>query len=109
MLQVIRILLSHTPIVMPLSCDEAYLDLTDVTDDAEALVAQIRAEIESTTQCTASAGRRIPIFAYLSVTLICCQSFLSMLMYTDCYRKLFVWSMRIRPSQCPYCTDVCTT
>lgn len=56
--QVYRILLAATPLVMPLSCDEAFLDLTGVTDDPEGLVASIRAQICAATGCTASAGAR---------------------------------------------------
>lgn len=41
--------------VQPLSCDEAFLDVTGL-GDPEALAAEMRAEIEAATACTASAG-----------------------------------------------------
>lgn len=50
-----RILLSYSALVQPLSCDEAYLDVTGL-GDPEALAAAIRADIERETRCTASAG-----------------------------------------------------
>ena len=56
-LQVYRILIRHSACVQPLSCDEAYLDVTGL-GDPEQLAAQIRAEIAATTQCTASAGQQ---------------------------------------------------
>lgn len=49
-------MLQYTPAVQPLSCDEAYFDLTGVQGDPMTIVSQIRAEIEATTCCTASAG-----------------------------------------------------
>jgi hypothetical protein len=54
--QVYRILLRHTAVVQPLSCDEAFLDLTGLPGDPQERVAQIRREIQETTSCTASAG-----------------------------------------------------
>ena len=53
--QVYRILLQHTAMVQPLSCDEAFLDVTGLGDPEE-VAAAIRAEIEAETRCTASAG-----------------------------------------------------
>lgn len=57
-LQVYRTMLQYTPAVQPLSCDEAYFDLTGVPGDPMTIVSQIRAEIEAKTCCTASAGER---------------------------------------------------
>uniref|UniRef100_A0A383W0I0 DNA polymerase kappa n=1 Tax=Tetradesmus obliquus TaxID=3088 RepID=A0A383W0I0_TETOB len=54
--QVYRILLRHTPVVQPLSCDEAFFDITGLPGDPQQRVAQIRGEIEAATSCTASAG-----------------------------------------------------
>jgi nucleotidyltransferase/DNA polymerase involved in DNA repair len=62
LLQVYRILLAHSPVVQPLSVDEAYLDLTGLgfggpsSTEPQALVARIRQEIQAATGCTASAG-----------------------------------------------------
>jgi hypothetical protein len=61
-LQVYCILLRHSPVVQPLSVDEAYLDLTLLgsgcsSSEVQQLVGQIRQEIEAATGCTASAGR----------------------------------------------------
>lgn len=53
--QVYKILMRHTAVVQPLSCDEAYLDVTGL-GDPEAMVASIRREIQSATGCNASAG-----------------------------------------------------
>jgi|APGre2960657373_1045057.scaffolds.fasta_scaffold70668_2 DNA repair protein REV1 len=50
-------MLRFTAAVQPLSCDEAYLDLTGL-GDPDALVAALRADIAATTGCTASAGAR---------------------------------------------------
>ncbi len=52
---VYRILLRYSSCVQPLSCDEAYLDVTGL-GDPEALAARIRAEVAAATGCTASAG-----------------------------------------------------
>lgn len=57
--QVREIFLSHTPLVEPLSLDEAYLDVTDHLHDmpsATAVAETIRAQIRETTALTASAG-----------------------------------------------------
>ena len=48
--------MSYTSVVQPISCDEAFLDVTGLTPDPEQLAARLRAEIIATTQCTASAG-----------------------------------------------------
>ncbi|GIL49419.1 hypothetical protein Vafri_5746, partial [Volvox africanus] len=53
--QVYRILMSYTSIVQPVSCDEAFLDVTGL-GDPEQLAARLRAEIAAATECTASAG-----------------------------------------------------
>lgn len=53
--QVYRILLKYTSAVQPISCDEAFLDITGL-GDPESMAAAIRAEIVATTGCTASAG-----------------------------------------------------
>ena len=47
--------MQHTAMVQPISCDEAFLDVTGL-GDAEAIAASIRAEIFKQTRCTASAG-----------------------------------------------------
>ena len=52
---VYSILMQHTALVQPLSCDEAYLDVTDC-GDPEAIGAAIRAEIQTETGCCASVG-----------------------------------------------------
>lgn len=54
--KVYKIFLKTTAAVQPLSCDEAYLDITGLGDDAERVVAGMRAEIEEQTGCNASAG-----------------------------------------------------
>jgi DNA polymerase-4 len=57
--QVRRILLAATPLVEPLSLDEAYLDVTDHLGEAgsaTAIARRIRAEIREVTGLTASAG-----------------------------------------------------
>lgn len=57
--QVREILLSHTPLVEPLSLDEAYLDVTEnlqALPSATAVARRIRAEIRECTALTASAG-----------------------------------------------------
>jgi DNA repair protein REV1 len=48
------ILLQHSSVVQPLSCDEAYLDASDCTDPL-AVAQQIRRQIAET-GCTASIG-----------------------------------------------------
>ena len=53
---VYRILVRYSSCVQPLSCDEALMDVTGLTDDPGHMAAQIRADIEKTTGCTASAG-----------------------------------------------------
>lgn len=53
--QVYGILLKCTPAVQPVSCDEAFLDVTG-RGDPEALAAELRAAIFDSTGCTASAG-----------------------------------------------------
>jgi DNA polymerase IV len=58
-LQVRAILAEHTPIVEPLSLDEAYLDVTDNLQgiaSATEIAERIRAKIRAETQLTASAG-----------------------------------------------------
>jgi DNA polymerase-4 len=58
-LQVRAILAEHTPIIEPLSLDEAYLDVTDNLHgiaSATVIAERIRATIRSETQLTASAG-----------------------------------------------------
>jgi DNA repair protein REV1 len=50
-------MLRYTAAVQPLSCDEAYLDLTGL-GEPDALVAALRADIVAATGCTASAGAR---------------------------------------------------
>ena len=54
-LQVYRILLKATACVQPVSCDEAYLDVTGLGDPEE-IVSSIRQQIFDATGCTASAG-----------------------------------------------------
>lgn len=53
--KVYRTLLRRTSCVEALSCDEAYLDVTGL-GDPEQLAAEMRAEIQAATGCTASAG-----------------------------------------------------
>ena len=53
--RVYSIFLRHTALVQPLSCDEAYLDVS-TCGDAEAEAAQMRREILAETGCTASIG-----------------------------------------------------
>ncbi len=50
-----RILLKATACVQPVSCDEAYLDVTGLGDPEE-VVSSIRQQIFEATGCTASAG-----------------------------------------------------
>ena len=54
-MQVYKILLQVTAMVQPVSCDEAYLDITGLGDPEE-IAASIRAKILQATGCTASAG-----------------------------------------------------
>src|SRR6202165_6056508 len=58
-LQIRAILAEHTPIVEPLSLDEAYLDVTENLQgiaSATEIAERIRAEIRAQTRLTASAG-----------------------------------------------------
>src|SRR5436190_8550078 len=58
-LQVRAILAEHTPVIEPLSLDEAYLDVTENLQgiaSATEIAARIRAKIRAKTQLTASAG-----------------------------------------------------
>lgn len=70
--QVYRILLKYTACVQPLSCDEAYLDVTGL-GDPEQIAAAIRAEIVQETECTASAGEArsasalVPAYGFMPV------------------------------------------
>ena len=55
--RIMAILREHTPLVEPLSLDEAFLDVTGLTDDPRALAAQIRSRIRTETEgLTASIG-----------------------------------------------------
>ena len=54
--QVRGILLAHSPLVEPLSLDEAYIDVSDSTQPATEIATQIRAQIQELTGLTASAG-----------------------------------------------------
>lgn len=54
-MQVYKILLQVTGAVQPVSCDEAYLDVTGL-GDPQAIASSIRAKIHQETGCTASAG-----------------------------------------------------
>jgi hypothetical protein len=53
--QVYRQLLRTTAAVQPLSCDEAYLDVTGL-GDPEAIASDLRARVAEATSCPASAG-----------------------------------------------------
>lgn len=55
LLQVYKILLKATACVQPVSCDEAYLDVTGL-GPVEEIAARVRQQIEDATGCTASAG-----------------------------------------------------
>jgi DNA polymerase-4 len=58
-LQIRAIFAEHTPVIEPLSLDEAYLDVTENLEDiasATEIAAQIKAKIRAETQLTASAG-----------------------------------------------------
>jgi len=50
-----RILFKHSSLVQPVSCDEAYLDVTGL-GDPERIASSIRETIEKETKCCASAG-----------------------------------------------------
>ncbi|KAK9810528.1 hypothetical protein WJX72_012236 [[Myrmecia] bisecta] len=52
---VYKILLKYTACVQPISCDEAFLDVTGL-GDPEQVAASMRADIQASTGCTASAG-----------------------------------------------------
>ena len=54
--QVYRILVRYSSCVQPLSCDEALMDVTGLTEDPARMASDIRAEIASVTGCAASAG-----------------------------------------------------
>ncbi|CAA6672522.1 unnamed protein product [Spirodela intermedia] len=54
--QFYTILHEHCPKVQAISCDEAFLDATEISDDPEKLASVIRQQIADTTGCTASAG-----------------------------------------------------
>lgn len=51
-----RILLQHAAVVQPMSCDEAYLDITGVSSDPVALAEELRTQIRDATKCNASVG-----------------------------------------------------
>lgn len=53
--QVYKILLQVTSAVQPISCDEAFLDVTGL-GDPQSIAASIRSKILEETGCTASAG-----------------------------------------------------
>ena len=53
--QVYRILMRVTTAVQPLSCDEAYLDVTGI-GDPDQIARDLRAEIARATGCPASCG-----------------------------------------------------
>ncbi len=53
--QVYKIMLQYSGCVQPLSCDEAYIDVTGL-GDPEHIAAALRKDIETATGCTASAG-----------------------------------------------------
>ena len=53
--QVYRILMEQTSSVQPLSCDEAFMDVTGL-GDPELMAGELRAKIQAETGCTASAG-----------------------------------------------------
>jgi DNA repair protein REV1 len=53
--QVYKILMEQTCSVQPLSCDEAFMDVTGL-GDPEVIAGKLRAQIEADTGCTASAG-----------------------------------------------------
>lgn len=51
-----RILLQHAAVVQPMSCDEAYLDVTGTCDDPVSLAELLRTKIREATKCNASVG-----------------------------------------------------
>ncbi|GAB4820844.1 hypothetical protein N2152v2_007890 [Parachlorella kessleri] len=53
--QVYRVLLKYSSCVQPISCDEAFVDVTGLGDPQE-IAAKMRGDIEAATGCTASAG-----------------------------------------------------
>ncbi|GMH38108.1 hypothetical protein BSKO_05992 [Bryopsis sp. KO-2023] len=53
--KVYRITMTATGCVQPISCDEAFLDISGL-GDPDVLVSKIRKQIEEETECTASAG-----------------------------------------------------
>ena len=57
--QFYTILMVYSATIEPVSCDEAYVELTDYVrsvEEAESIVQEMRGEIESATGCTVSAG-----------------------------------------------------
>eukprot|EP00798_Chlamydomonas_sp_ICE-L_P021821 gene21821-28847_t len=64
--QVYRILLRHTSCVQPVSCDEAFLDVTGLGNPEE-IARNIRAAIQEKTECTASAALSIASATALSI------------------------------------------
>ena len=53
--QMYKILFKYSSHVQPVSCDEAYLDITGL-GEPESLIENLRQEIEKETGCCASAG-----------------------------------------------------
>ena len=54
-----KVLMSYSACIEPVSCDEAYLELTDYVgsmEEAERIVQEMRDEVRDTTGCTVSAG-----------------------------------------------------
>ena len=54
-----KILMTYSACIEPVSCDEAYLELTDyfrTTEEAERVVGEMREEVRRVTGCTVSAG-----------------------------------------------------
>lgn len=51
-----RILMQCSAVVQPVSCDEAYLDVTGVCSDPVALAEELRRKIQDATKCNASVG-----------------------------------------------------
>ena len=53
------LLMSYSAVIEPVSCDEAYIELTDYVesvDQAERIIQELRDEIQCSTGCTVSAG-----------------------------------------------------